>query len=169
MNLGYFIRNLPEVAAPTEKKLNFNTKLKWTLIILVAYFVLENIPLFGLAKNSLERFEFLAIIFGTSFGSVISLGIGPIVIASIILQLLVGSKIIPWDLKTEEGKKKFQGVQKLLVIFFCLFEAYTFVAFGAIQPINNEPGLMIAVVLQIAFGGFLVLYGGGNAPTRILL
>ena len=89
MDLKNIFHNLPEVRHPTEKKLSFNTKLKWTLIILAAFFVLANVPLYGLAKNSLERFQYLAIILGTDFGSVISLGIGPIVMSSIILQLLV--------------------------------------------------------------------------------
>ena len=81
--------NLPEVKGHTEKKLPFNTKLKWTLIILISFFVLANIPLYALANNSLQRFEYLAIIMGTEFGSLISLGIGLIVMASIILQLLI--------------------------------------------------------------------------------
>ena len=113
---------IPEVRKPEEKKLSFNIKLKWTLIILVSFFVLANISLFGLARNALERFEYLAIILGTDFGSIISLGIGPIVMASIILQLLVGSKILDIDMTSEEGKKYFSGLQKLLVFFFIIFE-----------------------------------------------
>ena len=123
MLFSSILKNLPEVKGPTEKKVSFNVKLKWTLIVLVSFFVLANIPLFGLAKNALERFEYLAIILGTDFGSIISLGIGPIVMASIILQLLVGSKIINIDTTTEEGKKFFQGIQKLLVFFSFLAQA----------------------------------------------
>ena len=95
---------IPEVRKPDEKKLGFNIKLKWTLIILVSFFVLANIPLFGLSVNALERFQYLAIIMGTDFGSIISLGIGPIVMASIILQLLVGSGILNIDTNTEIGR-----------------------------------------------------------------
>ena len=109
---------IPEVIKPSEKKVDFRTKMKWTLIILGAFFVLANIPLFGLSVNAMERFEYLAIILGTDFGSIISLGIGPIVMASIILQLLSGSGIINIDQSTAEGKKFFQGIQKLLVFFF---------------------------------------------------
>ena len=99
------LHNLPEVRGPTEKKLAFNIKLKWTIIVLVAFFVLANIPLLGIASNALQKFEYLAILLGTDFGSIISLGIGPIVMASIILQLLVGSKILEIDTSTDEGKK----------------------------------------------------------------
>ncbi|MFH0832056.1 MAG: preprotein translocase subunit SecY [archaeon] len=155
MNLGYFIRNLPEVKAPAEKKLGFNTKIKWTLIILVSYFILENLPLFGLASNSLARFEYLAIIFGTSFGSIISLGIGPIVMASIILQLLVGSKILNIDMTTHEGKQYFQGLQKLLVFFFVVFEAAVYVLMRGLEA---NPGLEGLVILQLTIGGLLIVF-----------
>src|SRR3990170_3747064 len=122
MELKSILKNLPEVKPPVEKKLSFNVKLKWTLIILAAFFVLANISLYGLRFNALERFEYIAILLGTDFGSIISLGIGPIVMASIILQLLVGSKILNIDTTTAEGKKYFQGLQKLMVLFFIVFE-----------------------------------------------
>ena len=83
--------NLPEVAGPKQKKLTFKEKLKWTGIILILFFILGLIPLFGLGQNALSRFELLSVILGASFGSIISLGIGPIVTASIVLQLLNGS------------------------------------------------------------------------------
>src|SRR3989304_4144417 len=116
------IKNLPEVAPPTQKKLGFKEKLKWTLIILVLFYVLSLVPLFGLGQNALQRFEILSIILGASFGSILSLGIGPIVTASIVLQLLVGSGILKIDHHTPEGRSYFQGLQKILTIFFILFE-----------------------------------------------
>ena len=116
-NLKDIFSFIPEVRKPEEKKLSFGVKLKWTLIVLVSFFVLANVPLFGLSANALARFEYLAIILGTDFGSIISLGIGPIVMASIILQLLTGSGVVSIDTTTDEGKKFFQGIQKILVFF----------------------------------------------------
>lgn len=155
MALKDLLHNLPEVEAPKEKKLGFNIKLKWTLIILVGFFVLANIPLFGLAANALERFEYLAILFGTDFGSIISLGIGPIVMASIILQLLVGVKILDIDVHTDEGKKFFQGLQKLLAFAFVIFEALVYVLMRGLAP---APGFAWLVVLQLCIGGFLIIF-----------
>src|SRR3989344_3912124 len=120
MQFKNILKNLPEVSSPKEKRLSFNAKLKWTLIILVAFFVFANIPLYGLGQNSLVRFQQVATILGAEFGSLISLGIGPIVTASIILQLLAGSGILKIDTTTAEGKRYFQGLQKLGVIFFII-------------------------------------------------
>jgi len=124
------IYNLPEVAAPEQRRLAFGEKLKWTLIALVLYFVLGMMPLFGLGENSLQQFEFLSIVLASPFGSIISLGIGPIVTASIVLQLLNGAGIVKFDLTSHEGKRLFQGVQKLLSIFFIILRVFSVIIFG---------------------------------------
>ncbi|HIG51926.1 preprotein translocase subunit SecY [Candidatus Parvarchaeota archaeon] len=154
MVLKKIIRNLPEVRKPSEKKLGFNIKLKWTLIILVAFFILLNIPLHGLSSNSLERFEFLAVVLGTDFGSIISLGIGPIVMSSIILQLLSGAGILGIDTKTEEGKKYFQGIQKIGVLFFIVFESMIFVLMRGLEA---SPGFTSIVITQLILGGLAIM------------
>ena len=155
MNFRNIFNFIPEVRKPEEKKVGFNTKLKWTLITLGAFFILANIPLFALSENALSRFEYLAIILGTDFGSIISLGIGPIVTASIILQLLKGAGVINIDTTTDEGKKFFQGVQKLLVLFFIIFEAVVFVFMQGLQAL---PGLEYLLVFQLILGGIVIFY-----------
>ncbi len=146
---------IPEVTKPIEKKLDFKTKLKWTLIVLISFFVLANTPLFGLSVNALAQFEYLAIILGTDFGSIISLGIGPIVMASIILQLLTGSGIVNIDTTSVEGKKFFQGVQKLLVFFFIVFEALIYVL---MQGLQAAPGFKGLLIFQLILGGLVIFY-----------
>ena len=134
---------LPEVAGPTQKRLSFKEKLKWTIIVLVLFFILGIVPLFGLGSNALSQFEFLSIILGAEFGSLVSLGIGPIVTASIVLQLLNGSGILKFDLTSHEGRRKFQGLQKILVIAFIIFEAFIYVMMGGLSPgthINTGSG-----------------------------
>ena len=155
MGIKDIFKFIPEVNKPEEKNLSFNVKLKWTLIILGAFFVLANIPLFGLAQNALERFKYLAIIMGTDFGSIISLGIGPIVMASIILQLLSGAEIIKIDTNTVEGKKFFQGLQKLLTFFFILFEALIYVLMKGLEALPGYTGI---VILQLILGGLAIYY-----------
>jgi preprotein translocase subunit SecY len=178
--------NLPEVAKPTQKRLAFKEKLKWTGIVLLLYFILGLMPLFGLGENALEHFEFLSIILGAQFGSLISLGIGPIVTASIVLQLLNGSGLVKFDLTNPEGKKAFQGTQKILAIFFIIFEAAIYVFMGGLSPgthfdpvtrtlFSPQPGLELAasaialsapmifnlklfLVFQLCLGGMLILF-----------
>jgi preprotein translocase subunit SecY len=158
------LMNLPEVAGPTQKKLSFKEKLKWTGLTLVLFFVLGMIPLFGLGLNALQRFEYLSIILGAKFGSIISLGIGPIVTASIVLQLLNGSGIIKFDLTSTEGKKNFQGIQKLLAIFFIIFESMIYVYMGGLAPSPSLIGtalysqIQILLVFQLFLGGMMIMF-----------
>ncbi|MBN2141992.1 preprotein translocase subunit SecY [Candidatus Woesearchaeota archaeon] len=149
------LNNLPEVQPPTQKKLAFNEKLKWTMITLVLFFVMGLVPLYGLGANALQQFEFLSVILGASFGSIISLGIGPIVTGSIVLQLLNGSGIVKFDLTTHEGKKRYQGIQKLLSVFFVIFEGAIYVGMGGLAP---SPGISPAVLIfQLFLGGVLIM------------
>ena len=158
------IENLPEVSGPTQKKLSFKEKLKWTGIVLVLFFILGMIPLFGLGQNALTQFEYLSTVLAAKFGSIISLGIGPIVTASIILQLLNGASILKMDLTTHEGKKRFQGIQKMLSIVIILAEACIFVFMGGLSPATELIGtaaymqLQLLLVFQLFIGGMLILF-----------
>jgi len=158
------LNNLPEVEGPTEKKISFKEKLKWTLLVLTIFFILGMMPLFGLGVNALQRFETLSIILGAEFGSIISLGIGPIVTASIVLQLLNGSGIIKFDLTKADDKRKFQGTQKMLSYFFIIFEACIYVFMGGLAPAPELSGsalyaqLEAILIFQLILGGTIVMF-----------
>jgi preprotein translocase subunit SecY len=158
------ISNLPEVEGPTQKALSFREKLKWTSIALIIFFILGLMPLFGLGINALQRFETLSIILGAEFGSLISLGIGPIVTASIVLQLLNGSGIWKFDLSKPEGKRTFQGTQKFLAIFFIIFESAIYVLLGGLAPAEQFLGtplhfqLQLILIFQLFLGGMIILF-----------
>ena len=145
---------IPQVKSPTYR-MPFREKLKWTGIILILYFFLTQIHAFGLSPTAVDQFAQLRAVLAGNFGSIITLGIGPIVSASIILQLLVGGKIINLDLSRHEDKALFQGTQKLLAILFTLFEATVLVYTGALAAI---PGYQLILILQITLGGILIIF-----------
>lgn len=154
--LQNIIKFLPAVEGP-KTVVNFKTRLIWTLGILLLFLIMGQITLYGVSPVAAERFQYLEFILGSKIGSLITLGIGPIVMASIILQLLVGAKLLPIDLTKPEGRETFQGLQKIMTIFFCFFEATAYVLFGAIQPVSTDILTISLLIGQIAFGGFLVL------------
>ncbi len=147
---------LPGVEGPTQDQ-TFRDKLKWTGIILLLYFIMSEIVLYGLDPAQTTQFEQLSVVLGSEMGSLITLGIGPIVTASIILQMLVGSQILPWDTNTKAGREKFQATQKLLMYFFTFFEALAFVGMGAIAPANPTPFWFGAIVFQVSLGGVFII------------
>ncbi|MDY6789350.1 MAG: preprotein translocase subunit SecY [Candidatus Nanohaloarchaea archaeon] len=144
---------LPSVKRP-KRDLSFKEKLTWTGLILVLYFVMSEINVTGASPAQLEQFQTFQTILGAQIGTIVTLGIGPIVSASIILQLLVGAEIIPWDLNVAEDKEKFQNTQKLLAYAFGLFEAFAFVALGGVQA---RQGFFLLVVAQLALGAWLIV------------
>lgn len=146
---------LPQVRSPTYR-VPFKEKLKWTGVILILYFILGQIALFGLSVTAVDQFAQLRAVLAGEFGSIITLGIGPIVSASIILQLLVGGGILKLDLSTHEDKAFFQGLQKTLAIVFTLFEAAVLVFTGTLAP--SSPALAWIVILQIFIGGILIIF-----------
>jgi len=159
---------LPIVRKP-KGHVQFKQKLLWTFLTLFLYFTLTNIYIYGLdPEKTIDLFaSFRAIMAGAS-GSLMHLGIGPIVTASIIMQLFVGAKIINLDLTDDSDKAIYQGTQKLLVIIMIFVEAIPQV-FGYLQPSNAfvdglevfAPGhgmflAQLIIVLQLFFGSYLV-------------
>lgn len=155
--------NFPEVKGPTQKRLSFKEKLKWTLIILVAFFVLSAIPLIALDPANQFRFEQLEVLLGASFGSLITLGIGPIVTGSIVLQLLNGTGMLKFDMTKPEGKRDFQALQKVMAILFIVLESAIYVFMGGLNPpqqflgTSTFLGLQFLLIGQLIIGGLLII------------
>lgn len=150
-----FYSLLPQVANP-DKRLGFKEKIKWTGIILILYFVLTQVSLFGLSPTAVDSFAQMRSVLAGSFGSILTLGIGPIVTASIVMQLLVGGKLINLDLSKQEDKSAFQGTQKLLAILFTLFEGAVLVLTSSLPPISSD--YVLVLIIQMVLGGVLIVY-----------
>ena len=120
-SLEPIFNRLPAVAGP-EGHVHFKSKLWWTLGILILYFALANIPLFGLSKDSIDLFESYRAFFAGASGSMMLLGIGPIVTASIVLQLLVGADVIKLNMSDPADQAFFQGAQKFMVFVMIVLE-----------------------------------------------
>ena len=146
---------IPEVKSPVHRE-DFNEKLKWTALILVLYYILTQIPLYGLAPGAIDQFAQLRAVMAGSFGSILTLGIGPIVTASIVLQLLVGSNLLELDLSSHKDKSHFQATQKVLSIVFTIFEASVLVLTGNLVPIDNSYTLLL--IIQLVIGALVIIY-----------
>ena len=152
---------LPSVKRP-EGHVHFRTKMMWVIIILVLYFVMTNVYLYGLDQgDSLDIFAQYRTIMAGASGSILQLGIGPIVTASIIMQLFTGAKIIKLDLTKREDKACYQSVLKLLVIVMIFFEA-TPQVFGYLVPSDSAVDLLggagskLLIILQLFAGSYIL-------------
>lgn len=157
---------IPGVERPTQH-IPFRRKIMWTAIVLVVYFYLTNVLVFGVAEGGGSDFfgQFRSILAGAQ-GSVLTLGIGPIVTASIVLQLLGGTGLLGLDTDDPRDQTIYQGLQKLLVVIVSVMTAIPF-AFSGFLPASpvlaarfGLPPVVIEflIFLQITFGAIVILY-----------
>ncbi len=171
----------PTIEKPVPKP-SLYRRFAWTGIILILYLIMANIPLYGIPEQDVDtQLTLQRIIFASSAGTLMELGIGPIVTAGLILQVLVGAKIIEMDLTDPEARRKFTAAQKALAILFAIFEATMYVIgnrYWAGTGITPTVIDKVLVVAQLSFAAFLVIlfdemlqkgWGIGSAISLFIL
>jgi protein transport protein SEC61 subunit alpha len=153
-----FLCILPEVQTP-EKKVQIKEKLLWTVITLFIYLVCCQIPLYGIQPSkSSDPFYWMRVILASNRGTLMELGISPIVTSGLVMQLLAGSKMIDVDHGTKEDKQLFQGAQKLLGILITIGEAVAYVLSGMYGDISElGAGNAIIIIIQLIIAGLLII------------
>jgi protein transport protein SEC61 subunit alpha len=149
---------LPEVSAP-ERRVQFRDKVIWTAITLFIYLVCCQIPLYGIATPAnADPLYWVRVIMASNRGTLMELGISPIVTSSMVMQLLAGSKIIEVDQNLKEDRLLFQGAQKLFGMLITIGEAVAYVVsgmYGDVATIGVFNSILI--ILQLFFAGVIVI------------
>lgn len=149
---------LPEVSSP-EHKIPFREKAMWTVITLFIFLVCCQIPLYGIkTSSSSDPFYWMRVILASNRGTLMELGISPIVTSGLVMQLLAGSKIIQVDQSSKEDRELFQGAQKLFGIIITIGEAVAYVLSGMYGDVAELGAVnAILIILQLFFAGIIVL------------
>ncbi|MCT8336477.1 preprotein translocase subunit SecY [Methanoculleus sp. Afa-1] len=156
---------MPAVRGP-DGHVHFKNKLMWTTAILLLYFALTNINIFGLSPESQDIFGLYRALLAGASGSLLHLGIGPIVTASIVLQLLKGAGLLQIDTSEARGQVMYMGLQKLLIFVMIIVEAFPMVASGMMMPDptvatqffgGNMLTVSLLIFLQVCLGGLLIV------------
>ena len=151
-------RHMPEVRRPA-KKLGLGERLIWTAIVLVIYTLMSHTFLYGVpqAASIAERNPMiLNIIFAQRIGTLTTLGIGPIVTAGLILQLLVGAELIKLDLSKPEDRATFTAASKVFTLIVIFFEAAVFTVSGMLGRLS--PNVQVLVFLQLVAATMLIMF-----------
>jgi preprotein translocase SecY subunit len=147
-------RIIPEIRVP-ERRVRFNEKIFWTGIVLVIFLVMSEVPLYGVATSALGELAALRVIFASSRGSLMELGIGPIVTAGLILQLLVGSNMIDADMSNPEDRGLFTTASKVFSIVLTGIQASAYIIGGMYGTLAGTTAVI--VFLQLLAAGVIVL------------
>lgn len=153
-----FIRAMPEIRTP-DREVSFKEKIIWTALALIIYLVMSNIPLYGVnIQQTEDYFYWLRVILASQRGTLTELGIGPIVTAGLIMQLLMGSGIIKINMADPYDRSMFTGAQKILAMFLTVFNTVAYLfggAFGSLEEIG--PAAVIFIFLQLFFSGMIII------------
>jgi preprotein translocase SecY subunit len=147
-------RGIPEIKAP-ERRVRFNEKLFWTALVLIIFLVMSEVPLYGITTTALGELAALRVIFASSRGSLMELGIGPIVTAGLILQLLAGSQMIEVDMNNPEDRGLFTTASKVFSIVLTGIQATAYIIGGMYGALTGT--VAIIVFLQLVASGIIVL------------
>jgi protein transport protein SEC61 subunit alpha len=131
----------------------------WTVIVLFIFLVCSQIPLFGvLHSNNADPFYWARVVLASNRGTLMELGISPIVTSGMIMQLLAGAKIIDVDQSNPGDRSLFQGAQKLLGIIITIGEAVAYVLSGMYGDVRDiGGGKAVLIIIQLFFAGLVVL------------
>ena len=148
-------RFFPDIKPP-DRKVAFNEKIFWTVIALIIYFVMSQVPLYGVSTAGInDPLGALRVIFASNRGTLMELGIGPIVTAGLILQVLAGSKMINLDMSNPEDRSLFTSASKILSVVMTVFEALAYILGGTYGTLVVTT--QIVILLQLVGAGLIVL------------
>ncbi len=147
---------IPQVPKP-KKKLSLQTKLTWTTGALVIYLVMGQTPLFGATAPEFDFLAFARVIFASQQGSLVELGIGPIVTGGLLMQLLRGSDILKFDFKNPAERGVFQTATKLVTYIVIVAESIVY-GVAVYGPNISEPTVMYILIGQLMGASIIVMF-----------
>ncbi|MFY3740169.1 MAG: preprotein translocase SecY subunit [Candidatus Nitrosomirales archaeon] len=143
---------VPQVPKP-KKKLTLTERFMWSGIALLLYLVMGQIPLYGAPTSVFDPFAFARVIFASQQGTLIELGIGPIVTAGLLMQLLKGSEIIKFDFKNPDERALFTSATKIVTIIVIVVEGSLYGSSVYQVPFN----IGVVIIAQLIAASYIVM------------
>jgi len=177
--INSFLTIIPTVSRP-PRRIPLSRRLFWTAVVATVYILMTITPLYGVAHTQQQQGTqqaqlLLSIIFGTAYGTLAHLGIGPIVIAGILLEVFAFSGLLNLDLNKREDRLKFTLLLKWVALGIAALEAVAYVLAGQFGEVTPLGGVLIVVQLLIATVIILLLddlmskgWGIGSAISLII-
>ena len=101
--------------------------------------------------------QFARVIFASQQGTLVELGIGPIVTAGLLMQLLRGSDILKFDFKKPEERGIFQTATKLVTYVVIIVESMVY-AIAVYGPGVTEPYVMYVIIGQLMVASIMIMF-----------
>lgn len=153
-----FLPFLPDISSP-GKKITFQEKLIWTFVALTIYLVCSQVPLYGIMNSdTADPIYWMRMMMASNRGTLMDLGISPVLTSSMVLQALVNSNIISVDFSLKEDRLLYNGAQKLLALIMTLGQGIAQVLTGFYgNPKSLGYSTIFLLILQLMFSGIIVI------------
>ena len=156
---------IPAVDKPARRP-PLPTRLMWTGLVVLLYLIMGEIPLYGVILQGGQSVALTNMLLGINVGTLMTLGIGPIVTAGIVLEVLVGGGLIEMDLTKPRDRKVFMGAQRTLALVFAVLEAAAYAAGcqfwmtalggGGTCPVGL--GIKLLAVIQLVIATLILMW-----------
>ncbi len=147
---------IPQVPKP-KKKIPLSMRLLWCGVALLIYMVMGQTPLFGATTPEFDFLQFARVIFASQQGTLVELGIGPIVTAGLLMQLLRGSEILKFNFKNPEERGIFQTATKLVTYIVIVAESIVY-AIAVYGPGITEPHVLYIMIGQLMAASIIIMF-----------
>lgn len=147
---------LVQVPKP-KKKLSLQTRLLWCGLALLIYQVMGQTPLFGATLPEFDFLQFARVIFASQQGTLVELGIGPIVTAGLLMQLLKGSEILKFDFTKPDERGIFQTATKLVTYIVIVVESIVY-AIAVYGPGVTNPTVLYVIIGQLMAASIIIMF-----------
>jgi len=152
---------VPHVVAPDKKKPDLYERMVWTLGALLIYLWASMTPLYGItkSKNNVDALYWYRPMLASQPGTLMELGISPIISSQLLLQLMAGSGLIKVDHNDNSQKSLFQTTQKFISILIAIGEGFAYVGSGVYGNWYNDIGIVnsVLIIIQMLCGTLLVM------------
>ena len=140
-----------------KKKLTLQNRLMWCGGILLIYMIMGQTPLFGATTPEFDFLAFARVIFASQQGTLVELGIGPIVTAGLLMQLLRGSEILKFDFKKPEERGIFQTATKLVTYIVIVAESVVY-GIAVYGPGISDPSFLYILIAQLMGASIIIMF-----------
>jgi len=150
---------LPEVQAPETSRTPFNQRLMWTGLTLLIFLVMSQMPLYGIvSSDTSDPLYWLRMMLASNRGTLMELGITPIISSGMVFQLLAGTHLIDVNLDLKTDRELYQTAQKLLAVILSFGQAVVYVLTGLYgTPSDLGAGICVLLVVQLVIAGLIVI------------
>jgi len=174
-----FVSITPKILQPLKSP-SLSEKLIWTALATIIYLVASQVPLFGIISNSSkDPLAWMRIMMASNRGTLMDLGISPVVSSSMVMQMITALGLIRPDMSIKEDKILVDTLQKLIAIVITMGQSFLQIYtgyYGSVKDISLSYSIILFIQLFVA-GIIIILldeilqmgYGLGNGVNLFIV